>query len=211
MTPLAEILDSRTFQAFIAGVFVAAGWIVNGWQNRREERRRRRERLRDVHRALFAEIGAWLATVGDIEELNAQRDTIIGRTRADPGFVPFLAQQQHDRVYAEVLSEIHILPRTSIDIVVAYYSQIAAIRALIEDMGSDRYAHLPPERRIAIYQDYIRMTRVAFDYGRAALRLIDVFAKEGKLAARAEQLRLRELNIRPAGDRSDRSRGGGSA
>ena len=50
-------VDVRLWQAVIAGAFVAAGWLVNGWQNRREAARLRDEKLRDVHRALFAEIG----------------------------------------------------------------------------------------------------------------------------------------------------------
>lgn len=201
-----DILESRVVQAVVAGLFVAFGWIVNGWQNRRVEARRRAERLRDVHRALFAEIGAWLAAVGDPEALEAERGRMVERMRADPAFLPFLAHQEFDRVYSAIIGEIHVLPRSSVDIVVAFYGQLGALRAMIEDMRSDRFAGLAPERRIAIYEDYIRVTRLAFDYGNVALRLIDLFAKEGKAAARAEQDRLRRegFSSLPAGDRSVR-------
>lgn len=203
MSTTADILNSRVLQAVVAGGFVAIGWMVNGWQNRRVDRRRRAERLRDVHRALFAEIGAYLASIGDLDQLEAGRAAMVARMEAEPDFLPFLASEEKDSVYRAIIGEIHVLPRSSVDIVVAFYTQLNAIRALVDDMRSDRFAALAPERRLAVYEDYIRMTRLAFEYGSAALHLIDVFAKQGKDAARAEQDRLREmgLNNQPAADR----------
>ncbi len=191
MNDLAAVLESRFAQAVVAGFVVALGWLVNGWQNRRMDRRRRAERLRDVHRALFAEIGAWLATVGSLEQLEAGRAQMVAQMQAEPHFVPFFARVDNDRVWTAVLGEIHVLPRSSIDIVVAFYGQLASLRALVDDMRSARYAALSAERRIAVYEDYVRITRLAFDYGQVALRLIEIYAREGRAAARAEQDRMR--------------------
>lgn len=204
MSTTADILNSRVLQAVVAGGFVAIGWMVNGWQNRRVDRRRRTERLRDVHRALFAEIGAYLASIGDLDQLKAGRAAMVARMETEPDFLPFLASEEKDSVYRAIIGEIHVLPRSSIDSVVAFYTQLVAIRALVEDMRSDRFAALEPSRRLAVYEDYISMTVQAFGYGQAALYLIDVFAKQGKEAAQSEQDRMREggLNTPSAADRS---------
>ncbi len=216
MTDLAAVLESRFAQAVVAGLVVALGWLVNGWQNRRMDRRRRAERLRDVHRALFAEIGAWLATVGSLDRLEDGRARIVAQMQADAGFVPFFARVDNDRVFAAILGEIHVLPRSSIDIVVAFYGQLAALRALVDDMRSARFAALSAARRIAVYEDYVRITRLAFDYGQVALRLIEIYSRDGHAAARAEQDRLRQdssalINSPSAADPSDRRQESGSA
>ncbi|MEX0370896.1 MAG: hypothetical protein AB3N09_09710, partial [Tateyamaria sp.] len=57
-------VDPRIWQAVIAGLFVAIGWIVNGAQNRRDAARLRREQREDVQRALGAEIKHYLEGVG---------------------------------------------------------------------------------------------------------------------------------------------------
>ena len=56
-------IDPRVWQAVLAGLFVAIGWIVNGAQNRREATRLRREQREDVQRALVAEIKHYLEAV----------------------------------------------------------------------------------------------------------------------------------------------------
>ena len=178
-------------QAVVAGLFVALGWIVNGWQNRRAAVLARKERIRDVHRALYAEIGAYLQSIGGEEGLEADQSRIVARIEADHAFVPFIPSEEPDRVYRAILGDIHILPRTSIDTVVAFYGQLAAIGALIEDMRSDRFGSLSKDRRLEIYRDYIRLRRIALVYGDAALVLINAYAKGGPRRAQRELDRLR--------------------
>ena len=81
-------IDVRIWQAVIAGLFVAVGWLVNGWQNRRERATRRAERLRDVHRALYAEIGANLENLASEERIEAHARGLIAKMDTDPDFVP---------------------------------------------------------------------------------------------------------------------------
>ncbi|MFV2051950.1 hypothetical protein [Aliiroseovarius sp. YM-037] len=176
-------LDPRVHQAFVAGAFVAVGWIVNGIGNRHRAAKLRRERLRDVHRALFAEIGAHLANLGDEETLEAHKLAFVERMESDPRFVPFIPHESNDRVYQAIIEDIHILPRTSIDPVVAYYSQLGAISAIVNDMRGEAFKGLSPARRTAVYSDYIEMKKQAFAFGNHALFMIDVFAKKGKKTA----------------------------
>lgn len=196
-------VDARIWQAAIAGGFVSIGWIVNGRANRRRDRRLRQERLRDVHRALYAEIGTNLSNLRSASALSDDVAQMEQRMEAEPDFVPFLPQERTDRVFSEIVGEIHILPRVTIDPVVAYYAQVGAISALVEDMRADGYAALSPGRRLAIYRDLMEMKRQALTFGGAALRLIEVYAAEGKDAAEAAAAVMVQFNTLRGADLSD--------
>ncbi len=189
-------LDPRIWQAVIAGAFVAGGWIVNGAQNRKRNQRMRRERLRDVHRALFAEIGANLQTLGSEEDLRASSAAVVERMRNGTGdgrpYLPFVVRDRKDQVYSSILGEIHILPRTSIDAVVAYYAQLKVIADVTDDLRGEAFAALPVERQIKLYEDLTGMKILAVAFGNHALRMIDTYAKEGRDAAQAldQELKL---------------------
>ncbi|SPJ24265.1 hypothetical protein [Palleronia abyssalis] len=200
MSAATEILrDPRIWQAVVAGAFVAVGWLVNGWQNRRERYADRMERLRDSHRAIYAEIGANLFNLGSPEALTEHAEVMCARMVQDSGFVPFVPTERPSPVFDALVAQIHVLPRVSIDPIVAYYLQLRAIREFASDMRGDVYAKLSPERRSAIYRDYIEMKIQAFLFGDHALRIIAEYAAEGKDSA--EDL-ARRLSNR-GGDRSD--------
>ncbi|KAF0675426.1 hypothetical protein [Profundibacterium mesophilum] len=200
-------LDARIWQAIVAGGFVAAGWVYDGWRKRREAQRLREEKLRDAHRALFAEIATFLANLADETALDTYVDAMVARMEADPDFVPFIPKERHDRLFDSIQGEIHVLPRVTIDPVVRYYSQLSAIAALAEDMRGRGFARLSQDRRIVIYRDYFDMRKQAFEYGRIANWLIGVYAEGGKDAAEAAASSIgpagRVLST-PAADRSAR-------
>jgi hypothetical protein len=185
MGPDASILglDARIWQAAIAGGVVALGWLVNGWRGRRDAARLRRERLRDAHKALYAEIRYTCAAYWGEGEAEAHGRRLVERMRADGGFIPFVPREDNDRVFESMLGQIDILPRQTIDAVVAFYAVLRAIAALAEDMRGARFAGLEADRRIAVYEDYLAMRRRAFDYGQHALSLIEAYASGGRAAA----------------------------
>ncbi|MFQ6551668.1 hypothetical protein AAD018_004885 [Aestuariibius insulae] len=189
-------VDPRIWQAVIAGLFVAVGWIVNGRQNRRRSSRMRKERLRDVHRALFAEIGANLQTLGSAEMLRAQSGLVVQRMRDEANrgrsYIPFVVRDRKDQVYASIIDEIHILPRTTIDAVVAYYAQLQVMGDVTEDLRGKTFAQLPVERQVRLYEDLTEMKVQAFAFGNHALRMIDIYAKKGKEEAEKFEQELRE-------------------
>lgn len=194
-------LDARIWQALIAGGVVALGWLFNGWRIRRDARRLRRERLRDAHKALFAEIrdvcaAYWLD--GRAEEHAA---ALIARMEREPDFVPFIPREVHGLIYRSMVTEIDVLPRQTIDWIVAFYSLIRSIEALADDMRGERFPTLEPERRLAVYCEYIAMRQRAFGYGQRVLKLIDVFSREGATAADAWMAAVST----PDGDRSARA------
>lgn len=192
LLPLAIVLASgfsdQIKQALIAGTIIAAGWFATFLIQEYRRAEARFERLRDVHRALYAEIGAYIGNIvrGE-DELGSVRTEILRRIGEDADFVPFVPRESPDRVYLAIIAEIHILPRSTIDFVVAFYGQIASITALVEDMATERYASLAPERRRAMYEDYVALRRGALAFGSAALRVIARYAEGGAKAANRER------------------------
>ncbi len=189
---LSGAIDPRIWQAVIAGAFVALGWIMNGWQNRRERRARRDERVRDVHRALYAEISAYLNNLGSEQALDIFCADMVARMQDDPDFAPLIPTESDDLIFTAIVEEIHVLPRTSIDAVVLYYRQLGAISALISDMRAPSFRALAAGQRIQMYSDYIEMKKQALRYGVYSLRLIAVYAKEGAEAAKRDEEAIRQ-------------------
>lgn len=164
-------VDPRIWQAVIAGLFVAVGWIVNGAQNRRDAARLRREQREDVQRALVAEIKHYLEVL-DGEDLNAAWEAM--QPRIASGYVPFLPTEYNDMVFQSVLQNIHILPKTVIDPVVKYYSQLNAIEAQIADSRLKPFVEGADDasckRREIAYFQYLQMKQRARTYAVEALR-----------------------------------------
>lgn len=183
-------LDPRIWQAVLAGGFLALGWIVNGWRERRATRALRAERLRDAHRALFAEIEVFLANLWSEAALDEYCGQMVARMEMDAAFVPLIPRERHDRLFRALEAEIHVLPRVTIDPIVKYYAQLSAIEMLVEDMRGHTFGTFDASRRIAMYSDYIEMRKTALRFGRDANRLISVYAEDGKDAAEAEARRL---------------------
>ncbi|MEM9968964.1 MAG: hypothetical protein AAF755_12810 [Pseudomonadota bacterium] len=183
-------VDTGIWQAVIAGGIVAIGWAVNGWQNRRVAARLRKEKLRDYHRAIYAEIGANLANLWDVESLENHRDAILARMAGDPSFVPFIPIERQDAVFDAFIGEIHILPRQTIDPIVVYYAQVKSIAALALDMRSDRFASMPPDSRRAMYEDYIDMKIQLLAFGQYANALISAYSEGSTLGAQRAAQRL---------------------
>ena len=214
MIGVQDLMESRFVQALIAGLVVALGWIANGWQNRREAARLRAEKLRDYHRAVYAEIASYLENLDSADALAAYRDRVVATMEADPAYVPLIPRERNDTIFKALVEEISILPRVTIDPIVVYYNQLFAIEMLIEDMRGARFGILEQDRRIVMYRDYMDLKIQAFNDGHYALRMIAAFAEGGREAAVAEEARIaRELGAEslssPDAGRSGRSRGSG--
>jgi len=208
----ADILESRLVQAVVAGGFLALGWLVNGWGNRREASRLRAEKLRDYHRAIYAEIASYLDNLDSPEALAAYRDDIVQAMQDDADYVPLIPREKNDTIFRALVEQINILPRVTIDPIVVYYNQLFAIETLIEDMRGERFRTLGQKRRTVMYRDYMDLKIQAFHDGHYALRMIAAFADGGREAAVEEERKIaRELAGEgvsiPAAARSGRSRG----
>jgi hypothetical protein len=184
--------------ALVGGTFLALGWIVNGWQNRRDAARRRAERTRDVHRAIFAEIGTNLANLWDEATLDSYAVAMVTRMQ-DPDFVPFIPLERNDLIFDMIVADIHILPRQTIDPIVTYYAQVRSVAAIAMDMRADGFRALSAGRRIAMYEDYIAMKKQTLAFGRYANAMITSYAEGGASAADALAARVNSPAAGPSG------------
>lgn len=185
-------LANGLWQAIIAGVVIATGWLTSAIFNELGKAQDRAERLRDYHKAIFAEIRNALSVIYDEGEAEADAAGIIERMEADPSFVPLIPREHHDFIYNAIVDEIEVLPRVTIDAIVAYYSLIKTLSALADDMRGERFQNLEQARRILMYQDYFETRKRAFALGQYALRLIKEFSEKGAAATArlSEQLNI---------------------
>lgn len=176
-------LDPRISQALIAGFVIAVGWLTTAIFAELGKARARAEKLRDYHKAVYAEIGNTLESLWESGESDRYVEALTKRMENDESYVPFIPKELHDHVYNAVIAEIDVLPRQTIDAIVAYYSLIKSLAALAEDMRGDAYKTLSAQRRIAIYADYVAMRKQAFVFGKYALKLIRTYSQDGAAAA----------------------------
>lgn len=164
-------LSPQAQQAIIAGLFLAVGWWVVHWQNRRRDAANRAERVRDVQRALFAEIRAYVSALRR-QNLETYGAEIARRIEAEPGYFPTIPTEANDAIFRAIIGEIHVLPRDTIDPLVLYYSQLNAIAAAISDVRALDPATVQPERAAAMYRVYLAVKRDALTLGEQAMLAI---------------------------------------
>ena len=169
--PLDHILSPQAQQAVIAGVFLSVGWWVVAWQNHRRDARHRAERVRDVQRALFAEIRAYLAAL-QRDDIARYGEDIAQKILLQAGYFPVIPTERNDAIFRAIVGEIHVLPRDTVDPIVLYYSQLNAIGAMIDDLRALDVGRIGAERAVAMYRDYIAMKIEAMIMAETALQSI---------------------------------------
>lgn len=181
--PFLSGLATGIQQAMIAGLVIAVGWLTTAIFAELAKSRSRAEKLRDYHKAIYAEIGNTLESLWEAGKTEEYVDGILKRMKQDAAYVPFIPKEQHDHVYDAVIAEIDVLPRQTIDAIVAYYSLIKSVSAMADDMRGETFKTLEPQRRSAIYTDYVGMRKQAFLFGKYALRVIKAYSDGGVVAA----------------------------
>ncbi|MBU2956721.1 hypothetical protein Q4511_09915 [Paracoccus sp. 1_MG-2023] len=167
--PLDLWLSPQLQQALVAGVFLAIGWQVGAWQNRRRDDRLRAKREEDLQRALLAEIRAHV--VGLEQQMPTPDDAAILIERVATGdLLPTLPQHSNDRIYAAVIAEIHILPGAVIDPIVIYYRLLSIMEALAADLR--RIARRDTERAAQMMADYLSLMEETRDTGLHVMRVL---------------------------------------
>jgi hypothetical protein len=208
MRPLDPILDPQVQAAVLAGLFLAAGWVVNGRANRQVAAGLREERVRDVLRALYSEIRAYVSVLrrGSLGTNGALQ---CARIRDEPGFFPFVPSERNATIFSSIVGDISILPDGAIHAVVLYYAQVDAIEAMIGDLRTLQLDRIDPLRGADLYTDFTRLKIEAAELGADALQDIasyleyDAPPEVAGIAAWAAT-ELAALSIPPGSDRSAR-------
>lgn len=167
----ATLADPRVTAAVIGGTVVAGGWVVTHLLSAARDRNARAERVRDVQGALFAEIRVHVATLKH-QRLAAYGAQIEAQIRKGDGFFPVIPTEHNDRLFRAIVDDIHVLPFRVVDPVVRYYSQLATITAMIEDLRRLRVDKIGAERAAHMYRHYIEMKLEAIDLGDKAMSFL---------------------------------------
>lgn len=168
MTLREALISPQVLSAFIAGSFLAAGWVFTHWLGQKRDRASRAERVRDVQRALFAEIRAHVAALRR-HDLADYGEVIALRIESEPGFFPTIPTEANDAIFRAILPDIHVLPRDTIDPLVLYYSQLNVISAAVADLRALDAGKIGPARTAALYRDYVTFRLEALDLGQEAM------------------------------------------
>lgn len=160
-------MDERVVSALIGAAVVVLGWLISHRRDRVAERRQRREKVIDIQRALLAEIAAHVHQL-EQNRLEEHKAEMLARMESDPDFLVMVPGETHATVFRALLPDIHLLPGPVVEPVTLYYSQIITVANLAEDIRSERYAAIGPERRARMYGHFIDMKIEARRMGRVA-------------------------------------------
>lgn len=203
--------DGRMLQALVAGIVIATGWLTTSIFSELEQKRARSEQLRDYHKAIYAEIRTTLDGLFMEGQADGFARQLVERMRADPGFIPFIPLETHDRLFGALVDKIEVLPRQTIDSITAYYSLITSMTSLAQDMRSPAFASetMSQERRIAVYEDYVSLRVRALSMGEATLKVINAYAQGGASAADEMLARLGRAEVAGEGANNGAANNGG--
>lgn len=205
-------LPAPIWQATIAGLVVASGWLTSAIFRHLDAARDKDEKLRDYHKAIFAEVQSTISGFDPgildpdtgVQSLGPAALDLISRIErssdGDP-FVPMIPLEVHDAFHATIQDKIDILPRETIGAITFYYGVIRSIRALSEDMRAPEFRNaMDNMRRTAMYRSYAEMRLRAYWAGVFVLKVIQIYSEKGKAAAREfvdENMNLAEGAVAP--------------
>jgi len=180
-----DTVDLRIRQAAIAAMVVASGWVVSFLLQEYRRADERDERIRDMHRAIYADVASYLEALESQVVLDQQLQGFLDRLAADKTYVPVLSPPRRSQMFTALSGQVHVLPRATIDLIVLFYSQVETTAEFVGNMNTDRFAGLSADRRKLAYEDYFAMLQFAYRLGEATQRVIAIYDKKGSKAARA--------------------------
>lgn len=170
-----DYLSPPAQHAFIAGLFIAAGWWVVAFQNRRRDAKLRAERVDDMQRALLAEVRAHVVAL-ESQVQDGRHDLLLAQlAEGNTGLV--ITHSGNDRIFRAVLPDIHLLPGAVIDPVVIYYRLVAVMDAMADSIR--RVARNRPDSAAEMMLDYIQLNQEAREAGLDVLEMLTASLRGG--------------------------------
>lgn len=170
-----DYLSPPAQQAFIAGLFIAAGWWVVAFQNRRRDAKLRAERVDDMQRALLAEVRAHVVALESQVQDGRHGLLLAQLAEGNTGLV--ITHSGNDRIFRAVLPDIHLLPGAVIDPVVIYYRLVAVMDAMADSIR--RVARNRPDSAAEMMLDYIQLNQEAREAGLDVLEMLTASLRGG--------------------------------
>jgi hypothetical protein len=151
-------IGSAVIAVVISSLVTIAGWYATHRSERMLETARRQERIQDIQTALLADIRSTNHRFQEVD-LDAHLEQVTALIEQSSGFTPFVPREPGSLLWDSIVPEVHILPNEVIEPVVLFFSQLETIRYFVEDLRSDQFAILKSERKVAMFQDYVRMMK----------------------------------------------------
>jgi hypothetical protein len=154
-------IGSAVVAVIISSLVTVAGWYATHRSERMLETGRRQERIQDIQTALLADIRSTGHRFGliDLDEHLKQVVALIEHGDEGDRYTPFVPREPGSLLWSSIAQEVHILPNDVIEPVVLFFSQLETIRYFVEDLRSDQFATLESGRKVAMFQDYVRMMK----------------------------------------------------
>jgi hypothetical protein len=168
-------IGSAIIAVVISSLVTIAGWYATHRSERLLEAARRQERILDIQTALLADIrstGHRFRLI-DLDRHLAEMVAQIQGAPEGGDYTPFVPREPGSLLWSSVAHEVHILPNDVIDPVVLFFSQLETIRYFVDDLRSDRFVSLDRARKVAMYEDYVRMMKYLVQLADNAQRALD--------------------------------------
>jgi len=163
-------IESAVIAVVISSLVTVAGWYATHRSERVLEAARRRERVQDIQTALLADIRSTTNRfqVADPDQHLERVVALFRSASPDGSYTPFVPREPGSLLWSSIAAEVHILPTDVIEPVVLFFSQLETIRFFVDDLRSERYAELEQARKIAMFEDYVKMSKYLVHLGREA-------------------------------------------
>jgi hypothetical protein len=154
-------IESAFIAVIISSLVTIAGWYATHRSERLLEAARRQERVQDIQTALLADIRSTAHRFQQVD-LDRHLEQVVTLIRDAPqghGYTPFIPREPGSVLWSSIVQEVHILQTEVIDPVVLFFSQLETIRYFVDDLRGPEFGALEPARKIAMFQDYVRMMK----------------------------------------------------
>lgn len=169
--------DGRLPGLVVTGLVIAAGWIVTfAIQEFRAEQARRAE-VAEIMTAFGAEIhDALKGAVVEGMTRSARGRDFSAKIREGGGqgpYHPFVPRPNVTVVFDAMSNRAHLLPQRTLFAIVTFYTLYRDIAAMSDDLNSDPFRAMPPDRRAEQFDQFVDLWCDADKSGVAALTQIN--------------------------------------
>ena len=149
-------LGPALIAALVSGLVSISGWFATYYIGLRRDQMLRDEKIRDFQVALRAEVLSDLLTM-TVADRRIFLKQAAERYAGDPDFSVIVPHMARNAVFEALIGELHVLPSAVIEQVTHYERMRDPIERFIDDLRGGDFRHLPHDRQLLMYSDYLEM------------------------------------------------------
>jgi hypothetical protein len=176
---IASWISPALIAIIVSALVTTAGWFVTHRNSLNFEKERRLEKIRDFQIALRAEIRSELHHLNE-ENLDKAFKSVEAQYRASKTYSVYVPGLARHAVFDNLVRDIHILPESVIDPLILYSRQRQMLDQFSAEMRTDKFSKLSQSRQLAMYQDYVAVTKYLRVLAVDTISAIDAALANGK-------------------------------